>query len=1122
MAENEAGRVSLGIYLDTESLAKQAPKLEKAAEKAGREAGRKLGERAGSEAGKGIEKREPAIRRSFAKAGQRAGDSFTQNVRSGMMRGQSSLMSAAGGIATKLAALFAVKKLFDFGKESISLGSDLAEVQNVVDSTFGAGSKAQKAVESFAQNAATQFGLSETMAKRYAGTFGAMGKAFGFGSDQAAEMSIKLAGLSGDIASFYNITQDEAYTKLKSVFTGETESLKELGVVMTQAALDQYALENGFGRTTAAMNEQEKVALRYQFVMSKLETASGDFSRTAGGWANQMRILRLQFDSLRASIGQGLITALTPALQALNTFMGGLVKAANTFKSFVYSLFGKQSQDMAAGAGVATNALENIGSSAGDAANSLGNVGDAATGAGKDAQAAANAIKRSLASFDKITKLTDSSSSGSGDSGGGSGGSGGGAGGGVDTSSMLQGTEWDLSGAESPLGDALAEMFRNAWEKADFTEIGAMLGAKLKGALDSIPWDGIKTSAAKISKSIATFLNGFLETEGLGASIGNTIAEAFNTGFIFVNTFLKEFHFDSLGSFISSGIQSAFRTFDWSNVTEFVSRCIKGIFDFGSGLLDGIDWEALPGDIVEAMKEAVSGIKFDEVTESLSRFFWTSWKSAFNLAKGINDLFIGFGDSVRQYFQDHISEAEAAGGTVWDGIANGIAKAVTGIGTWIKENLFDPFVRGFGEAFGIDFTTSANEILSTAFEGVYLYISDVIGGNIKQKFIDLGNGAIEGLNSMIEAITKPLSNTAGGRWLAQQLGLDSLEEIKIPLIADLDPPPGEKYKEYKNKLEGDSKKSPIQSNSEVNATKFTDKLTMKEKQLDSMANFTGRTDSLGKDNKTFATTAKFTGRTDGLNKKNKTFATTANFTGRADSLNKEKKTFNSTANFKWRDNSLSDNQRTFNSTAKFKWQNDSLSEKQKTFDAKAKFNDYKNDLGTIEIPARVRISGHTMAQGGVLRGGHWSPIQSYAAGGNPPGGQIFRARENGNPELVGTLKGSTAVMNNDQIVASVSHGVAQALAGMRFYSQDRATPHLALVMDYVRSDTAALVELAREASEAAREGSTAEILAVLRNILLLLQNLDLDVKLDGKSVKDRIVQLINQNTRATGRCEIVV
>ena len=282
MAENEVGRVSLGIYLDTEGIAEQAPKLEKAAEKAGREAGRKLGERAGSEAGKGIEKREPAIRRSFAKAGQRAGDSFTQNVRSGMMRGQSSLMSAAGGIATKLAALFAVKKLFDFGKESISLGSDLAEVQNVVDSTFGAGSKAQKAVESFAQNAATQFGLSETMAKRYAGTFGAMGKAFGFGSDQAAEMSIKLAGLSGDIASFYNITQDEAYTKLKSVFTGETESLKELGVVMTQAARDCFGRLLPHGRRLGEPDEDPEAPGRFPAGVNRAGPDHSTDTRPAG------------------------------------------------------------------------------------------------------------------------------------------------------------------------------------------------------------------------------------------------------------------------------------------------------------------------------------------------------------------------------------------------------------------------------------------------------------------------------------------------------------------------------------------------------------------------------------------------------------------------------------------------------------------------------------------------------------------------------------------------------------------------------------------------------------------------------------------------------------------------
>ena len=216
-------------------------------------------------------------------------------------------MSGITGLAKKagvaLASAFAVKKLVDFGKQCIELGSDLAEVQNVVDVTFPSMSKQ---VDEFAQSAASSFGLSETMAKQFTGTFGAMAKAFGFSEQQAYDMSTTLTGLAGDVASFYNISQDEAYTKLKSVFTGETESLKDLGIVMTQSALDAYAMANGFGKTTQAMSEAEKVALRYQFVQDQLTTASGDFARTSDGWANQVRVLKLQFDSLKATLGQGL------------------------------------------------------------------------------------------------------------------------------------------------------------------------------------------------------------------------------------------------------------------------------------------------------------------------------------------------------------------------------------------------------------------------------------------------------------------------------------------------------------------------------------------------------------------------------------------------------------------------------------------------------------------------------------------------------------------------------------------------------------------------------------------------------------------------------------------------
>ena len=105
---------------------------------------------------------------------------------------------------------------------------------------------------------------------------------------------------------------------LKSVFTGETETLKELGVVMTQNALDQYALANGYGITTAKMSEQEKVALRYNFVLQQLSLAQGDFAKTSDSWANQVRVMQLRFESFKATMGQGLINIFLPVIKVIN------------------------------------------------------------------------------------------------------------------------------------------------------------------------------------------------------------------------------------------------------------------------------------------------------------------------------------------------------------------------------------------------------------------------------------------------------------------------------------------------------------------------------------------------------------------------------------------------------------------------------------------------------------------------------------------------------------------------------------------------------------------------------------------------------------------------------------
>lgn len=318
------------------------------------------------------------------------------------------LGSAVKKIGLLIGGAFAVGKLVQFGKECVELGSDLAEVQNVVDVTF---TTMSDKVNEFAKNAMTSAGLSETMAKQYVGTFGAMSKSFGFSEQQAYDMSTALTQLTGDVASFYNISQDLAYIKLKSVFTGETETLKDLGVVMTQTALDQYALANGYGKTTSKMTEQEKVALRLKFVTEQLSAASGDFARTSGSWANQVRVIQLQIQSLKATIGQGLINIFTPVIKVINTLLAKLATVANAFKSFTELITGNKSsgQTGASGAGLAgtdLSATEDAYDSAADGANSLADATQNVTDSTKDSTSALNkqtkALKKSIAPFDEL------------------------------------------------------------------------------------------------------------------------------------------------------------------------------------------------------------------------------------------------------------------------------------------------------------------------------------------------------------------------------------------------------------------------------------------------------------------------------------------------------------------------------------------------------------------------------------------------------------------------------------------------------------------------------------------------------------------------------------------------
>lgn len=308
-------------------------------------------------------------------------------------KGFSNSLNKISASVKKLAATvgiaFGVSGLIKFGKEAINLSSDIQEVQNVVDVAFGGMSDM---VEDFTKTSIEKFGMSELSAKRTASTYMAMSKGMGLYGKEAAQMAIDAAARTGDIASFYNMKQEEADTLLKSIWTGETESLKRIGVVMTETNLQQYALEKGIRKSISAMNQQEKTLLRYAFVMEQTSLAAGDFERTQDSWANQTRILQENFKQLLSILGTGLIQMLTPALQMLNRLIARLIEFAKKFQYVTAVLFGKQTlPDKSA------SAMEDAAAAQNDYAKATKNAEDAQKGF--------------LSGLDEITTLSDKNAS---------------------------------------------------------------------------------------------------------------------------------------------------------------------------------------------------------------------------------------------------------------------------------------------------------------------------------------------------------------------------------------------------------------------------------------------------------------------------------------------------------------------------------------------------------------------------------------------------------------------------------------------------------------------------------------------------------------------------------------
>lgn len=526
----------------------------------------------------------------------------------GLMKKQvGGLQSAVTKLGGAIAAAFAVKAIVDFGRKAVEIGSNIAEVQNVVDVSFG---ELTYKAEEFANTAITQFGMSTLAAKKTASTYMAMAKGMGVASDEASDMAITLAGLSGDVASFFNTSQELADIKLKSVFTGETETLKDLGVVMTQDNLKAYALSKGITKSYEAMGQAEKVALRYQFVLDSLALANGDFARTQNSWANQTRILQMQWQEFMGILGQSIIRVLKPVVIWLNTMVARLITLAEAFN--------RATEGLDAGSAQAEQA-EATSSAIAASVKGQNELTDAVTDTAK-------AQKKALAGFDEITQLASDTAGSMGDMG---------AIGGLDAGTIPV--------PEMKAPELTQPEFKSWGEAFDgFLDVVIDKGIpKLKGGLESFAgwlngftgkvyemftFPGVSDKMETVGDNLADAANNMvlkIDWYKLGGALGAGL----NLALLLLVSYIYGFDWLELGSSLATSVNGAVEEINWQAVGRYMFAGIKIALEMAAGFVLGLDMPQLATaasnlviSFFDAMTETVYGVDWGQIGAQIGIF----------------------------------------------------------------------------------------------------------------------------------------------------------------------------------------------------------------------------------------------------------------------------------------------------------------------------------------------------------------------------------------------------------------------------------------------------------------------------------------------------------------------
>lgn len=526
------------------------------------------------------------------------------------------ILSSTLARGLSLAALVAV------GKKCLELSSDLAEVQNVVETTFG---KSSNIINEFASNALKNFGLTELQAKKYVSTLGAIAKASGESEDATLQMSTNLTKLTADVASFFNYDYDTAFNKIRSGLTGETEPLKDLGVVMTVANLEQYRLAQGIQTSYSAMSSAEQMALRYNYIMQALTDTQGDFNKTQASWANQLRVLQGQAQQLGAILGNLLQKVLYPVLSVVNAIFGKAVAMGNVLakafgfdtKAITASQSGTSEKSSPNVATVTDS--PNLATATDKEAKSQDNLANSTKKATAEKKKQNKEREKELASVHKLNILNKKQ---------------------AETTKASTGTKAkknsiptsglnvngglgfdllnyaDVANKGNKDTETAFENFINRMKKlakeGQFEGIGASLADEINGLVSKIHFKDVEDKTTKFFNKIGRVINGFvrnLNTAQIGRKLGDLINLIIHT----INTFYDTVDFSAIGSKLADGLNSMFETIDWEGLGQFLLNKFNSIFRFLAGFAETFDWISLGIHLSELINSAFESIDFEAI-----------------------------------------------------------------------------------------------------------------------------------------------------------------------------------------------------------------------------------------------------------------------------------------------------------------------------------------------------------------------------------------------------------------------------------------------------------------------------------------------------------------------------